>query len=215
MSQHRDVDRLVAGVLASAAAPARAEEFAGEPAVMVAYRLAHLADSPVPRRESMIKLALAKLLTVKAAAAAAVAAATLAGGVALATTGNLPGPIGNLGVAGLGTAAAPTELPTPTDAAGADATPSPSLAGLCTAYLAGAGDNPGRALENPAFRVLVTEAGGEEEVDGFCTELVPSVAEQESPASPKGPPGGLPTVAPSIPEPPGLPAPPVQPPDGR
>ena len=35
------------------------------------------------------------------------------------------------------------------------ATPSPSLRGLCQAYTAHAADNPGKALDNPAFAALI------------------------------------------------------------
>lgn len=124
----------------------------------------------------MIKTALAKLLTIKVAAAALTA--TAASGVALAAgTGHLPGPLGG---------AAPTDRPTATHDTRPhhtgkasttrdghhSAAPSPSLVGLCHAYQAGAGDNPGKALGNPAFTHLITVAGGEDKVAAYCTDLI-------------------------------------------
>lgn len=125
----------------------------------------------------MLRLALAKLLTVKAAVAAA--AVTAAGGAALAATGTIPNPISGLG------SAPPADPPpathaAPTTGATGDASPSPSpagpspsLEGLCVAYLAGAADDGGEVLDNPAFRALVDAAGGAEKVDEYCADLVP------------------------------------------
>ena len=110
----------------------------------------------------MIKSAVvAKLLTLKAAAVAV--AAVSAGGVALAaSTGVLPNPLNQT-----------PENPGHSVNAPADSngTPSPSLVGLCTAYLAGAGEDHGKALENPAFGALITAAGGTENVDSYCDDL--------------------------------------------
>src|SRR5690606_11617116 len=100
-----DRERLAA-LIAAATAPARASELAGEQEVLRAYRTyreAHPAGSPAARRRSMLRLALAKLLTVKAAVAAA--AVTAAGGAALAATGTIPNPISGLGSAQIGRAA--------------------------------------------------------------------------------------------------------------
>lgn len=216
MSTDRDFDHLLAGgstapeqqlagLLAAAAAPARAEELAGEQDVMVAFRQARLADSPAPRRQSMIKLALAKLLTVKVAAAAA--AATVAGGAALAATGNMPGPLGELGSAELRPAPAESAADRAGEGAGGlgQASPSPSLEGLCQAYLAEVGEDRGRALESPAFHVLITKAGGADEVDAFCVELVPERPGDVPRVEPSTVPTDLPTVAPSRPAEPGPP----------
>lgn len=150
----------------------------------------------------MLRTALAKLLTVKVAAVAAVAAATLAGGVALAATGHLPNPVSGLGSAPPSTAG--SELADErrggpdTGAQGVTASPSPSLEGLCQAYLAGAADNPGRALDSPAMRALINAAGGDEdEVAEFCSDLVP--AELRLPEVPAGSPSGLPAERPTPP----------------
>jgi hypothetical protein len=127
----------------------------------------------------MIKATLAKLLTLKAAA---VLATVSAGGVALAaTTGVLPNPLSQ-------------DPPTPpahsTTAPGnPDAgTPSPSLQGLCTAFLAGAGSDHGKALESPAFQALITAAGGADSVDSFCATVVVSPTHGAAADHPTGPP---------------------------
>lgn len=74
------------------------------------------------------------------------------------------------------------------DSPTASTTPSPSLTGLCKAYQAGVGDNPGKALENPAFTVLITAAGGKDNVADFCVSLV-GPAKTHSSDHPSGNPG--------------------------
>ena len=113
----------------------------------------------------MIKSAVvAKLLTLKAAAVAV--AAVSAGGVALAaSTGVLPNPLNQAPENPGHSVSAPAHSNDP------NGTPSPSLVGLCTAYLAGAGEDHGKALENPAFSALVTAAGTAEDVDSYCDDL--------------------------------------------
>ena len=114
----------------------------------------------------MIKTTVAKLVTVKVAM---ILAATSAGGVALAaTTGVLPNPLSEDPPASHSTP--DTEHPG-TQHPGQGA-PSPSLDGLCTAFLAGAGAERGRALENPAFTALITAAGSQQDVESYCSTLV-------------------------------------------
>jgi hypothetical protein len=155
--------RLLADLLAMASAAAFPGELAGEDAAVAAFRAALSTDRTAQSgRRSMSKTALlAKLLTLKAAAIAVVAVS--AGGVALAaTTGVLPNPL------------APQHPGHSTDAPGHPgnaATPSPSMVGLCTAFLAGAGADHGKALENPAFSALITAAGGKDKVDSFCAGI--------------------------------------------
>jgi hypothetical protein len=116
----------------------------------------------------MIKTALAKVLTLKAAA---VLAAVSAGGVALAaSTGALPNPLDH-SPSGTPASAHATANPGPANAHG---TPSPSLVGLCHAFVAGAGADHGKALESPAFTVLITTAGGKDKVDAYCAALLAS-----------------------------------------
>ncbi|HEX6873485.1 MAG TPA: hypothetical protein VF163_20500 [Micromonosporaceae bacterium] len=145
----------------------------------------------------MIKTALAKLLTLKAAAVVATASV---GGVAVAaSTGLLPNPIGQ---------DSPASVHSPEgdrpDGAG---TPSPSLHGLCTAFQAGAGSAHGKALESPAFTALIDAAGGPDKVDAYCTDLLatrPGSAPSDRPGNapttvPTGAPGARPSDLPEHP----------------
>jgi hypothetical protein len=211
MSTHRRsrispgaVERLLAGatptpqeerlalLLAEMRAPATQEDLAGETAALAAYRAANLAPVRQPRRRSMLKTALAKLLTVKAAAAAAVAI-TATGGVALAASaGVLPNPASDRGAPAARPSAHATGKPATAGAEKAgSAAPSPSLVGLCRAYAADAGDNPGKALENPAFQALITAAGSKDDVAGYCDDVL---AGQEAAGTTSG---GAPTARPS------------------
>ncbi|MBM0226004.1 MULTISPECIES: hypothetical protein [Micromonospora] len=147
----------------------------------------------------MLETALAKLLTLKVGATALAVAAT--GGVALAAaTGTLPDPL-----------TAPSAKPAahatgkPADKADqgkgspaeAKGSPSPNLAGLCRAYRAGAGDNPGKALENPAFRVLITTAGAKEQVAAYCDTLLATEKGKARPTATPSHPTGQPQTRPT------------------
>lgn len=172
-------------LLALAAAPAGRDELAGESAALAAFRAARPVPADRSRRRSMIKTALAKVLTLKAAA---VLAATAAGGVALAaSTGALPNPLNGTtqsapGVVGH-VGGRPSAGASHRGSDGPDATPSPSLLGLCHAYTAGAGSEHGKALENPAFSVLITTAGGKDKVDAFCSALLASAGSTGQPTA--------------------------------
>lgn len=67
-----------------------------------------------------------------------------------------------------------TDEPSVTDSASdsSSETPSPSLPGLCHAFQAHSTDNPGKWLDSSAFTVLVTAAGGKDNVTAFCTTLI-------------------------------------------
>jgi hypothetical protein len=162
--------------LAAAAAPGTPHELAGGSAALAAFQAAHLQPADKQRRTSMLKTALAKLLTVKAAALLAV---TAAGGVALAaTTGALPNPLTNTPAATPSATHAtgrPTATPSPRSG-GPSAMPSASLLGLCHAYTAGAGTDNGKALTDPAFTDLITAAGGASKVTTFCATILASAA---------------------------------------
>jgi hypothetical protein len=179
-------------LLSAAAAPATEGELAGEQAAVAAFRAARPAPVPQLRRGSMIRTTLAKLLTVKIAAVAAGAVA--AGGVALAAaTGTLPShpggqtpappgtshPAGTPTVTGSEHTTAADDKNTGAGAGAATASPSPSLVGLCQAYTSGAGGEHGKALENPAFTALITTAGGEDKVPGYCSGLLGDKATKE------------------------------------
>ena len=128
-----------------------------------------------------MKSALLKLLTVKAAAIAAVVVGT--GGVALAaSTGALPNPLNSHPVpAASPSRAHPGDRPSAPHGPGGPASPSPSLVGLCHAYSAGAGSDHGKALDSPAFKALLTAAGGKAGVDAFCTKLLATTQASEAP----------------------------------
>ena len=138
----------------------------------------------------MLKTALAKLATAKVAIALL---AVGGGGVALAAgSGNLPGvgspdshPTGRPSISV--TASENASHSTAAAAAGSKSaeagkshapsgTPSPNLQGLCTAFNAGVGDNPGKALDNPAFTVLITTAGGKDKVVDYCKGVLASAS---------------------------------------
>jgi hypothetical protein len=153
----------------------------------------------------MLKSALAKAATAKAAI---VLAAVGGGGVALAAgSGHLPG----AGTSNDHAAGRPTASVTASEhatAAGAahgssdgaghgssngaarssaapDASPSPNLRGLCTAFQAGVGDNPGKALDNPAFMVLINTAGSKDNVATYCATVLAAPAGAPSTHAPR------------------------------
>lgn len=180
-------------LLAAARATAHPGELVGEHTIMDAFRAAHLDLALQPRRRSMLEIALAKLLTLKVAAATLVGVAAT-GGVALAAAnGVLPNPL-NSGHGAKPSTHASGAASVDADKPEAKGSPSPSLVGLCRAFTAGAGDNPGKALENPAFSVLITTAGGKEEVAEYCDTLL---AEQGNAAVPTDRPGGGPATHPT------------------
>ena len=170
-------------LLAATRATARPSEFAGENVALEAFRAANLGLVLQPRRRSMLQIALAKLLTLKVATTAAVAVAATGGVAVAASSGVLPNPLGSDAPKATPSAQATSG---PEDAAEAkgSASPSPSLVGLCRAYKAGAGDNPGKALENPAFSVLITTAGDQEKVAAYCDTLLAAQKGDKAPAGP-------------------------------
>jgi hypothetical protein len=197
-------------VLTAASAPGTARELRGESAAIAQFRAARLDVIPPPRRASMVKTAAAKLLAANLVIGATVAAAT--GGVALAAaTHHLPGPlhhahapvVGESHSQGAAPPSASNRLPTPTAAgrSGAHpsgstthtAAPSPSMVGLCTAFNAAVADNPGKALNNPAFTALITAAGGKDNVAAYCATIL-----AESSGTPTHP-TGAPSTHPSAP----------------
>jgi hypothetical protein len=68
--------------------------------------------------------------------------------------------------------------------AGSHGTPHPNLNGLCHAWLAGAGSQHGKARSNPAFTALITAAGGQGKVAGYCATVIkthPSDTDSDDP----------------------------------
>ncbi|MEU7875173.1 PT domain-containing protein [Dactylosporangium sp. NPDC049140] len=190
-----DQHHLLAAVLAASAGPAQPAELIGRRQAVAGFRTAQLHPAPPQRRQSVIKTALVKLLTVKAATVAVLAVG--AGGVALAaTTGALPNPLNSH--ANPAASAGDSHLsarPSASEHGPGNANPSPSLVGLCHAYTAGAGAEHGKALENPAFGALITAAGGKDKVDAYCAKLLATSASES--ARPGGQPSEHPTGAPT------------------
>jgi hypothetical protein len=159
-------------------------EVRGEEGAVAAFRQARLNPAADPRRRSM---SAGKLLALKTIIAAV---GLSGGGVALAAaTGHLPAQAGGHPAASASTAASGSAAAS-RSAGAADAatsghtpaTPSPALQGLCHAYAAGAGSNPGKALDNPAFSALITAAGGRDKVTSYCATVVEASKPGHSPA---------------------------------
>ncbi|MFF4878565.1 hypothetical protein [Micromonospora sp. NPDC000668] len=181
----------------------RPSELAGEDVAVQAFRRA-LAEPAVAQRPARRSRTLAGF-----GARASVAALALAaiGGVALAAaTGVAPRP-----------PHPPTATPTPPAAtapatpeqgtAGAPATtgavPSTSvpagMVGRCRAYQTVAGNDHGRALDNPVFSGLIAAAGGPEQVADYCVRVL---APEAVPDTTHGRPGSVPSRRPTSPGPP-------------
>lgn len=171
-------DSAVAALFADASAPSHAHELEGLSAALTAFS----ASQPNPRR-SPVKTLLASLLAAKALAATAAVASI--GGIALAAaTGSLPpaaqnaahhlvrAPAAASTHAASGRSVTSPDTTDPTPQVTPSATPSPSLVGLCRAYGAGVATAKGKALDNPAFTVLVTAAGGSAAVPTYCAGVL-------------------------------------------
>ncbi|MEH1058733.1 hypothetical protein V6U89_26420 [Micromonospora sp. CPCC 206171] len=202
-------------LLTAVRAEPRPGELRGESAAMHAFRSAR-AGAPLPAPSPARSFSLARLAGLKVALAGLAVAAT--GGVAFAAaTGTLPGPLhrdapvtppsagpasASPTTAGPGGSAAPSGVPTPEPNR---PTPAASILGLCRSYRAAIGENPGRALDNPAFAGLVTKAGGRDEVAGYCERVVrdsavpapPSASPSAARSTPTERPTGRPSAAPS------------------
>jgi hypothetical protein len=142
----------------------------------------------------MLSTALSKILAAKAIAVIAAAAAAT-GGVALAAQ-STGAPADRPAAGAHATTGARPSAPTESgrqdgsvDAAGqsgkqSDVTTDPSIAGLCHAWAAGATDNPGKAVESPAFAALVTAAGDPDAVPAYCADLPETTAPGKSGSAP-------------------------------
>ena len=187
----------VARLLAAARGPGRSAEYAGEQIAMDAFRAAHPGLLVEPRKRSAREWALAKISSLRVAVVAAVAVAAT-GGVAMAATGGaLPNPLGGNTPQVQPTPGQVTATPAATAGAKVTESPSPSLVGLCRAYTAGvsdnpgAGGNPGKALDNPAFGVLISAAGGRDRVAAYCDAVLAAApGPDRTPPVPGGPGNG-------------------------
>ena len=145
----------------------------------------------------MIKTAVVKLLTVKAVTVAALVVGT--GGVALAaSTGALPNPLSGHPTPAASARGSHSDGPAASPHPAGSAHPSPSLVGLCKAYSAGAASAQGKALDSPAFHALLVAAGGKDNVDSYCTNLLGTTAAHPT-GSPSEHPNGRPSSHPSGP----------------
>lgn len=181
-------------LLSAAAAPASDRELAGEAKAVLAFRSAHLGPAPRPRRSSM---SATKLLAAKAVLAAL---GVTGGGVALAAaTGHLPANLTGTPAAASSAASSAGASARPSGTADPkshpSASPSPNLRGLCQAYTAQVGNNPGKALSNPAFTALITAAGGKSGVASFCAKTLAAAPGNAPTAHATGKPSSLPTTA--------------------
>ncbi|MDO3700082.1 hypothetical protein Q3W71_00115 [Micromonospora sp. C28SCA-DRY-2] len=196
----QDGPRPLVLLLTAVRAAPRDDELAGEGAAVHAYRRA-LAGTPLdlpgrpPQRLTLTAFG------VRALVAGIALAAT--GGVAFAAAnGTLPNPLRepapasappstpSLPAASPGGSAGPSAPPS--GPGGPDVAPTAALTGLCRSYREVA-DNPGRALDNPAFAPLVGAAGGKDRVDGYCDRALGGPPGQSrSPGAPTDRPGGAP-----------------------
>ncbi|MBX6356136.1 MAG: hypothetical protein IRZ05_09830 [Micromonosporaceae bacterium] len=187
-------DHPLAGLLAAAKAPGRGDELAREEMAVAAFRAARRGSVPLPQRRSMIKTALAKLLTVKAAALAATVVGV--GGVALAaSTGTIPGTQHSTGPAASHSQAAkahPSGTPAshPAGRPSRAAVPSgmpPGLYWLCNDYIGRDAEHRGKALGESKFQELAARTGRDRDnADKFCDKLLQ-----------QGDKGGAPTAHPT------------------
>jgi hypothetical protein len=196
-------------LVAAVRAPAQPHELGGLDAAVAAFAAAPgVAPSP-EEKTPMLKSVAGRLLALKILAVTAGAAA--AGGVAYAATADHIGTPnahsavaadesssaapGSSGAPGSETESSDEPSSAPgggTESSGTEsspseskAAPSPSLVGLCTAWLAHPRDIT-KVSTNPAFSVLIKAAGGGDAVNGYCTTLL-ATARPSHPVHPTHP----------------------------
>ncbi|WP_346533597.1 hypothetical protein [Micromonospora sp. DPT] len=217
-------DDPLARLLSAAAAPARPGELAGEEAALAAFRRARAAGASAPtsaptsrrrRRVTTGVVAWVAGIAATATAGAAFAAVTLdrgdEPGPAPRPPASVPGgsgsdPAGPSSSGGGPTTGAPTpgagpSAASPSGRPGGSGKPASEgkLAGQCRAYRAKPAAQRENALRSRAFADLVAAAGGADNVEAYCRELLPEQAPnaEESPkAKPSQPP-----AAPAAPTP--------------
>jgi len=199
------------GLIAAARAPETRANPPGLTAALTAFReVSATRPAHAPRSTSMIKNVAAKVLAAKLLTVAGIALAAATGGIAAAaSTGHLPSPLphsdhaSSIAVAAV---ASSHDQPTSTATASASASatgssepsdahpsasPSPSLRGLCQAWLSRPHEH-GKADTSPAFSYLVSTAGGVDAVEAYCTDLLASPAPSSSEDG-SGPPSAIPS----------------------
>jgi hypothetical protein len=200
----------LAALLAAAAAPAREDELAGEPAALAAFREASHTRPSWPARA---RTAIGKAVTVKIGV---IVAAAAVGGVAVAGAAVTVAP------AVIGAGGGPSASPAPgraTEPRTASPTASPSVSpdgggvprsvvALCARYAAAPARDRDALLDDPAFATLVAVAGGRSGVAKVCRtnpSSAPRVGQPAGTATPASPPT-VPTYPPGKPTyPPGKP----------
>lgn len=218
----------LAHIIAAARGLADSDELAGEAAAMIRFQAARLepaaAHAPTVRKRTSDKLLAAKLGIAAALAAAATGGVALAAAahtqtepahdarpastpVAAPSHDGTSTPKATTTTAPAPSHAATASAPPPAPAGGAgshpsasrpSAAPSPALRGLCIAYFA-MGRSDGKVIDTPAFRALVTAAGGKGKVTAYCQTLLRVGPNPTGPARshPVGPPIFPPREAPS------------------
>jgi hypothetical protein len=206
-------DGALGGLIAAARMPETHANPPGLAAALTAFREVSARPSAHPRSTSMIKNVAAKVLAAKFLAVAGLAAAAATGGIAAAaSTGHLPSPLPHSSHASevaVAAVAASHGQPTSTATGSASASgtaepssshpaasPSPSLRGLCQAWLSRPHEH-GKADTNPAFSYLVSTAGGIDSVDAYCSSLLASPAPSSTASDESSAPGGEPSAVPS------------------
>ncbi|MEJ3741898.1 hypothetical protein WEI85_01170 [Actinomycetes bacterium KLBMP 9797] len=192
----------LADLLAAAAAPHPGGPVAGESAALAAFRVAQTSPDAQKRRQSMLKTALAKLITVKVAAV--FAGVVGVGGVAVAaTSGTVPGPLKFGGPAKTASPHPTKTKPTGTPSARPDhsAGPPPGLVWLCHDYIGRDRDHRREALDDQRFDELNSRVGGKDrdKADRFCDDLLarwPSATPKERPTGAPGTPSPKPSGQP-------------------
>lgn len=209
----------LAHIIAAARGPADSDELAGEAATMIRFQAARL-EPAAPQAPTVRKRMSDKLLAAKLGIAAALAAAATGGVALAAAAHTQTEPAHHATPASTPVAApshdgtrtpkaTTTTAPPPSHAAAASAappapaggagshpsashvsaSPSPALRGLCIVYFA-IGGADGKVIDNPAFRTLVTAAGGKGKVTAYCKTLLRADPYPTGPARshPVGPP---------------------------
>jgi len=178
-------------LLLAASAPGQPDELRGLGEALAAFRAA-VPTGQAGRHAAPRRGALRRFMTVKIAAivgAAALGGVALASGVGVLTNPLAPSPSGLPSLATsespLGTGEHPTARPTPDPNPSHSVAPLPStgLPGLCHAYDRDPEKESGKALDNPAYAALISAAGGREQVEAFCADLL--VGKTTTPSSVK------------------------------
>jgi hypothetical protein len=137
---------------------------------VVAFVAAHRQHSttPIRRRHVPIPSLVASSIALKIAAGATVLSL---GGIAYAAhEGSLPGTAQDAAHHLLGSVGVPAANDASDKGDGPDAT-GPAGVGLCRAFTAGENQH-GSALDSVAFKALATAAGGGDQIEGYCRQVL-------------------------------------------